>query len=405
MRSRRLFLCCYAISCVEGSEAGVGFGWLLAARKAWEGEVILLCSTCDPATRHAIRQLDNISIVEFGVVFGGNEKMLRFCEKPIFRFLIHYAYQNWLDQVVNHVGVGFKDDVFHYVNYVGFRFRLNLSQFKGRIVRGPVGGSAYSSWSNILSAPFLTGCYLCLRNVKNWIDVWRVKNTYCTDFDFLIFATNADSAILSSNSETSAVHSEIIFSDVLLPASQATRSCESVQITWIGEYTALKNPHALLRVLSQLVKMGCHNFKCVLFFKSTGEKDIAKLAARFKELANFVELVVDAPRNQVLARLRHSHLYVNLSRKDLTSTALAEALVSQCIPIVANRNGFVDVVDLTNGILLPEENIEGHLLNILIRFMTDARSFEAFPSEPSVCLERFGVLAAVEILREAYGVK
>ena len=229
MRAKKLFLCCYAISSSEGSEAGVGFGWLLAARKAWVGEIILLCSVCDPSTQSAIEQLGNIEIVEFGVLFHGKENTARFFEKPIFRFFIHHAYQGWLDRVVDYVGAGSEDDIFHYVNYVGFRFKVNLNNFTGRIVRGPVGGAAYSSWSNILSAPFLTGCYLCLRNVKNWIDVLRVKNAYCCESNFFIFATSTDKSILGGNIGSSAVHSEIVFHDDLLPKTENRKTDESVQ--------------------------------------------------------------------------------------------------------------------------------------------------------------------------------
>ena len=89
MRPKKLFLCSYAISRSQGSEAGVGFGWLLAARQAWDGKIFLLCGVCDPHTRHAIELLGNIEIVEFGVLFDGQETITRFCEKPIFRFLIH----------------------------------------------------------------------------------------------------------------------------------------------------------------------------------------------------------------------------------------------------------------------------------------------------------------------------
>lgn len=363
----KLLISAYACSPYQGSEPGVGWGFINELSMHHKLHVI-----CESRYKKEISEYlynNPSSSVVANVKFYFLNRDRNFFLEKVWPPSYYWTYREWHQEAFNLSKIlhsEHKFDAAHQLTMVGFREPGYLWKLGIPFVWGPVGGMGYFPKEYFSSVGLYGSLYFKLYNFFNYLQMnfaTRPRKAAKYAGKGLIGATteNIEGFHKYWNNDKA-----MLISEVGLPPSRASkpnsrREGEALRIVWSGQHIPGKALNLALEAVAQLPE-GCNWELNIL-----GE---GKLTNVYKKLAN--ELCISdkvhfhgrIPREQALLVMQKSHLMVITSLRDLTSTVVIEALANGLPVISLNHCGFHDVVDNTCGIKIELTHPESTVLDI-----------------------------------------
>ena len=355
----KVLVCAYACSPVQGSEPGMGWGWVEAISKYHDLWVLTEKDEFQAEVEAGLAARPDLARrVRFFFIRKHRHRTLRKIWPPSF----YWFYRRWHWEAYElaralHAEVGF--DVVHQLNMEGFREPGYLWKLDAPFVWGPVGGMGLMPWHFL----FVSGCYGAVyhlaKNIVNLLQMRllpRPKKAARAARGALIAATGGTrEAMRRFFGEDSVVVTEVGPLSEHRAEPLIAREAEApIRIVWNGLHIPRKGLPLLLRALPRLGP----EVAWELHILSDGPQRAAwrRLASRLG-LENRCHWYGWLPtRNPAVAITQSAHVLVITSLEELTSTVLLEAL-SLGVPVVClDHCGFSDVVTAECGIKIAVEN-------------------------------------------------
>jgi glycosyltransferase involved in cell wall biosynthesis len=349
----RLLVCAYACSPYRGSEAGIGWGWVNMIARFGETWALTDAANREDIERETSRDPSRYENLHF--VYVPRTRWLK--TEKFWPPAYLWTYRCWQREAYKlgcelHDKIGFS--LVHVVTYVGFRVPGPFWKMDIPLVWGPIGGLENTPW-RLLPAMGPRGAihYGC-QNVIETFDkllLREPKRAFAKARGAIIAATSGiQGEIEWWYGEKSAVICEVGAPPSVADSYARREAGRNLRICWSGAHLPCKGLPLLLHALAKLPADASWAVSIL------GE---GPCTTKWKRLAQ--RLGIDArctwtgnlSREDALATMGRSHVFVITSLKDLTSTVLLEAL-SRGLPVICpNHCGFSDVVNDQCGIKLP----------------------------------------------------
>jgi glycosyltransferase involved in cell wall biosynthesis len=350
----RILISAYACSPVQGSEPGVGWGFVSGLAKHHEVWVIVE----EEKFRHQIEQYlqaqpDLRRRIHFYFIRKLRNRLLRKIWPPSY----YRYYRKWHEEALVlartlHAEVGF--DLVHQLTMVGFREPGYLWKLGVPFVWGPVGGMGAFPWRFLLKVGVLGALYYLGYNLYNLAQERWLRRPR-------LAARAAGRALISATPENQkgtlrhwgcASH---LICEVGLPNRSIVEpsfrhSDEPLRIVWTGLHIPRKALNIGLEALSGLPGAT----KWELHVLGKGPRTAAWIRqARSSGIYDRCRFHGWLPRDEALSVMASAHVMLITSLRDLTSTVAVEAL-AQGLPVVClDHCGFGHVVNEDCGIKVP----------------------------------------------------
>ncbi len=376
----RLLVIAYACNPYQGSEEGVGWGWVRAIAGQHEVDVI----TAGFHRRDIERALADQAVAPRNVTFHyviakpwhyRPNMCWRFIETSAAKPLMNVAYAAWQRDAYRlacrlHAQVGF--DLVHLVTYVGFRFPGQFWKMDIPLVWGPIGGLENTPWRFLpLLGPY--GCaYFACRNIINSLQKRFLpgpKRAFAKAAGAIIAATEGiRREIHHWYGQESLIISEIGPPREIAAAPTLREPGEPLRLIWSGRHLSGKALPLLLKALALLDGRGIERRRSLGEDGKTsrGHLDwrLTVLGAgpntlRWQRICSRLAIARNCAwpgwiaRDEAVRLMSQAHVCVITSMKDLTSTVLVEALAAGLPVICPDHCGFANVVTPDCGIKLP----------------------------------------------------
>jgi len=355
MRRPRVLYLAYACAPGWGSEPGIG--WNRAVEMAKYCDVWVVCD--EESCRTWIEDYFDTHPANPHLHFVYVPRQRS--EQWLFRLPggFYAAYHLWHHRAYRvacqlHAEVGF--DLTHQVTFGGYREPSHLWKLDVPFVWGPVGGTQNYPWQFLLGAGAIGSAKEILRNLINLTQLRfssRVRK-----------AARAAAAVFASNStgvedlKRSTGVETILLTDVGIeqeacPASPVTRQAGPLRILWSGVLETRK----ALELLIEAIALMPEDVECEVRILGEGS---AK--TRWQRLAT--QRGVDSqfrwsgqlPRDEAVACLKESDVFVFTSLRDTTGTVLVEAMASGTPIVCVDHQGATDIIEENYGFKVPPTN-------------------------------------------------
>ena len=352
----------YACNPYQGSEEGVGWGWVREIAKRHSVHIITAEYQRQPLELYAKDHPEFFKNIVFHFVAPKpwHYRPSRFWKRVdalSLTPLVNFAYMDWQRHAYRlacRLHARFAFDLVHLITYVGFRFPGRFWQKDIPLVWGPLGGLENVPWRFL---PML-GWKGCLHQAA-----WNTVNSLQKRFlpgprrafkkaaGGIIAATDGiRREILRWYAQESQVICEIGTPPVISDQVQCRRPEEPLKLVWSGLHLPRKALPLLLEALAEVSP--------ALPWQLTvlGQGPCTRTWQRRAEalgVGDRCQWTGWLPRDQSLMKMQEAHVMVITSLKDLTSTVLIEAL-AQGLPVICpDLCGFPDVVTAECGIKIP----------------------------------------------------
>lgn len=376
-RRLKVLVSAYACSPDEGSEAGVGWGWVKAISEHHDLWVLTGSQFRESIETQLCRQPDLRQRIHFHYIPRTRYHLAEQIWPPAY---LHTYRRQWQEDAYKvgqrlHGEIGF--DIVHQLTYVGFRVPGHLWKLGIPFVWGPIGGLEQTTWSLVPSLGLRGAVHFTARNL---INEWDRRFSRLPRRAFRA----AEGGIIAA---TSGIQREIarfygrqstVISEIGLPPQTQTAPCrrdpsEPLQLLWCGNLVpgkALPFLFAALRRLPQdpqwrLTIIG--SGPCAAQWRGVARK--LGVAGRCNWLGSI-------PRAAVLQHMQRAHVLVVTSVYDLTSTVVVEALANGLPVICPDHCGFRDAVTPECGIRVPAQSsreLVGGLRDAILRLQDEPR--------------------------------
>jgi glycosyltransferase involved in cell wall biosynthesis len=360
MNRLRILAVAYACDPSRGSESGVGWGWVNAIAADHDVTVITADYNATNINRY-LKDRDSSVRNSLRFLYVRNrpwhyrpQGIWLKIENSIAKPLMNLAYQDWLQyayEEANRELAQSRYDLVHLITYVGWRFPGAFYRLGIPFVWGPIGGMANTPWRLLPILGPKGAFYYAARNLINSLQLRTLPgpgHALRAANQGVIAATSENQRELWNHfGVVSQVICEVGPPDLVVTRPKARNENEPFRICWSGQHLPGKALHLLLRAAARLPK----DINCSIEILGDGPGNPV-----WRSLAS--RLGVDhrchwhgwLPRDQSLAVMKDSHVFVITSLKDLTSTVAVEA-ISLGLPIVSlDHCGFADLVTEECGI-------------------------------------------------------
>lgn len=355
--SRRLNVLIQAYACnpKQGSEEGVGWGWVRAIaehhnvhvltaeyhREDIEGELSLEPSLREKMTFHYVpAKRWHYRPTSLWV------KIENSAMKP----LMHLAYRSWQRDAFAYarkLSAASEIDVVHVITYVGFRFPGHYWRLPAPLVWGPIGGLENTPWRYLPAFGIRGGIMFAGRNILNSLDIALLrgpKRAFRKAEGGVIAATSSiKNEIRKRYGVDSVVRCEI--GAVGSPKQGCVNSrddAEPLRIIWSGLHISRKALPLLLQALAALPNSV--RWQLVVLGSGPLTNKWRSLAAS-KGIDDRIKWTGRVDRASAIDMMSSAHVMVITSLYDLTSSVLVEAL-SVGLPVICpDHYGFSDAID------------------------------------------------------------
>jgi glycosyltransferase involved in cell wall biosynthesis len=349
----KVLVSAYACNPYQGSEPGVGWGWINAIAIYHEVWVIT-----DEFNRPDIEK----EVKEY----PDRYKNIHFYYLPRIRWLkleklwppsYHWTYSLW-ERAAYRIGCNLHKklnfDLVHHLTYVGFRNPGFLWKLDIPFIWGPIGGLENTPWRLLAIIGTKGSLYYAIRNVINSLHkrfLSAPKRAFCKAHGGIIAATEGiRKEIFHWYAEDSIVICEIGPPPLNAGNYSIRNDGEPLRLSWSGQHVPGKALPLLFKALStisadidwhlDILGEGPYTSKWQMLSKKIG---IASRCTWHGHLH----------RTDAIKIMHESHVFVITSIKDLTSTVTLEAL-SQGVPVIClDHCGFSDVINNGCGIKVP----------------------------------------------------
>lgn len=355
MTSRlRVLISAYACSPYQGSEPGVGWGfvatlaerhdlWVIVEEEKFRSEI----------ERYLAENPEFSRSVRFFFLRKRRNRRLRKIWPPSY----YWYYRQWqLDALTLaerlHGEIGF--DLAHQLTMVGFREPGYLWRLGVPFVWGPVGGMGSFPWRFLPTVGAYGAAYYLGYNLYNYLQMRFARRSR-------LAAVAAGSGLLTATPENQFGAKKYwgcpstLISEVGLPPGatlEPTRRHpgEPFRMIWTGQHT----PGKALDLALSAVGMQATGLQWELHVLGRGPRTEAwRQLAQELGVADRCQFHGWLPRDQALGVMATSHLMLITSLRDLTSTVTVEALALGLPIVCLDHCGFAGVVDDRCGIKVP----------------------------------------------------
>ncbi len=360
---KRVLAIAYACNPYRGSEHGVGWGWLgmiAQNHKVWclccendRKDIEKFCSD-HPESAFAV----SVTFIFVRHVFS--VFITRYVWKPYYL----WTYRKWQKDayvIAKKLHEEQPFDLCHLITYVGFRVPGLFYKLDCPFIWGPIGGLENTPWRYLPALGLKGGGHY---GVRNLINSWQKR--------FLerpkdAFSNAAESgAVIAA---TSSIQSEIrkwygVDSTVICEVGPPSigndvevverKDDEPLRLCWSGRHQPGKALPLLLKALVSL-PAGV-DWHLDVLGDGPCRKKWMRQAGKLG-LNDRIKWHGQLPRAKAGLAMRHCHLFVITSLKDLTSSVLLEALALGLPVICPDHCGFSDVVDGENGLSVPVDTL------------------------------------------------
>ena len=360
MTRLRILAIAYACNPTRGSEFGVGWGWVHAVSACHDVTVITADYNCGDIERY-LREHEGLTCNNPRFIYVMNRPWhyhprglwLKVESSPA-KPLMNLAYQDWLRCAFNEAKREIahnRYDLVHLITYVGWRFPGSFYRLGIPFVWGPIGGVKNTPWRLLPFFGFRGALYYGVRNLINSLQLRVLQGPRRA-------LRAADKGVISATSEIQEelwnrfrVKSHVICEvgqPQLVDAEPTQRDKkEPFRICWSGTHLPGKALHLLLHAAARLPKDLSYSIE--ILGDGPCNRAWRALASRLR-IDDHCHWHGWLPRDQSMAVMRNSHVFVITSLKDLTSTVAVEA-ISLGLPVVClDHCGFADLVTDECGI-------------------------------------------------------
>lgn len=349
----KILISAYACSPFQGSEPGVGWGFVKELSESHELHVI-------------VEKEKFKSDIEMWLESGGqfaNKVTFHFIQKKRNRWLrklwppsYYWYYKAWhkeayklaveLDRVEDF-------DLTHQLTMVGFREPGYLWQHYKPFVWGPVGGMGLFPLAYYSEVGLKASLYYFAYNIINTIHMRfssRPRKAAKRARNALLTATPENQRYsLTHWGVASQVMTEVGLPDLEVIDHSTRKVGEPLRICWSGLHIPRKGLGLLLQALTKVPNI---NWQLDVLGEGPCTKKWQRLAQQLN-IDNAVIFHGKKSREECLHLMQRSHVFVMTSLRDLTSTVIIEALACG-LPVICNDHcGFSGVINEQCGIKLP----------------------------------------------------
>ena len=360
MRRLKILAIAYACNPTQGSESGVGWGWVHAISAGHDVTVITADYNSGDIERY-LREHEGLTCNNPRFIYVKNRSWhyrprglwLKIESSPA-KPLMNLAYQDWLRYAFEEAKREVEQnryDLVHLITYVGWRFPGKFYQLDIPFVWGPIGGMKNTPW-RLLPVLGLNGAlYYAGRNLINSLQLRTLrgpKHAMQAAENGVIAATlDIQEELWDRFRVKSHVICEVGQPQLVVADPTQRDEKEPLRICWSGLHLPRKALHLLLRAAALLPKD--LNYSIEILGDGPCNRAWRSLASRLG-IEDRCHWHGWLSRDQSLAVMRNSHVFAITSLGDLTSTVAVEA-VSVGLPVVClDHCGFADLVTDECGI-------------------------------------------------------
>jgi len=355
MKRLKVLVIAYACSPNQGSEPGMGWGFVSEIAKFHD--VWVICEEDkfkDEIEAELNKNKEKYSNVKFLFIKKERHRLLRKLWPPSY-YWFYKAWHKQAYQLASQLHEKYKFDLMHQLNMVGFREPGFLWKIDVPFVWGPVGGLNQVPM-NFLTCMGWKGAFFYLsRNIFNYLQQQWLSRPK-------LAAHKANKGLIAASVDTQVAMNKIwqvdstVISEVgqlklieqFVPACRANN--ESLKIAWSGVHVYRKALPLLLNALEQVHSNVNWELNVLGEGALTGEW---KALAKKNNVDDFCRWHGWLDKKEAVRIVQNSHVFIISSLSDLTSTVTLEAL-SLGLPIIClDHCGFADVVNERCGIKIP----------------------------------------------------
>ena len=354
MKRLKVLVSAYACSPCQGSEPGMGWGWVNAMSQ--HHELWVICSEkFRSETENALDKNPELrDCIHFHYI---PRKRFRLIEK-LCPLSYYWTYRTWQQDACRlaanlHSEICF--DVAHQLNMVGFREPGYLWKLPIPYVWGPIGGLELTPWRFLSCMGTYGALYHGARNITNLLQMNflpRPRRAADKADANIISATDGIARLVRKlwhrNSKTICEIGIDPQNVTFIPRTKI--ESEPIRIAWSGQHTPGKALNLLLGALRVLPK----NVNWHLDVLGSGSMTKKwKLLAKRYGIDSQCKFHGWLSRENALSVMSVANVFVITSLKDLTSTVLIEA-ISYGLPVIClDHCGMADVINQDCGIKIP----------------------------------------------------
>jgi glycosyltransferase involved in cell wall biosynthesis len=365
MKARlKVLVSAYACSPYQGSEPGVGWGFVAELAKHHDLWVIVEEEKFRADIERYLADKPAFSQnVKFHFIQKQRNRLLRKLWPPSY----YRYYRQWHQDALVlakklHAEVSF--DLAHQLTMVGFREPGYLWQLGVPFVWGPIGGMGLFPWRFLPKLGVYGALYYTGYNLYNWMQMRFMQRprvaAQVAGSGLLAATPNDQAAALAYWGKRSTVITEVGLPNPPLETLQQRIPGAPLRIIWTGLHIPRKALNLGLEALGRLPA----DMPWELHILGKGPR-----TASWKQLAAQLGIADKChfhgwiPRDKALETMATSHVMLITSLRDLTSTVTIEALALGLPIVCLDHCGFAHVVDDTCGVKValtaPNEVIEG----------------------------------------------
>lgn len=374
-RRLRLFVSAYACSPFQGSEPGVGWGFIahLAARHDLDVAVEEDKFKDEILTWIEANPEHPASRIRFHFIRKKRNRLLRKIWPPSY----YWYYREWhrrVEKLARKLDAEHNFDILHQLTMVGFREPGYLWRIGRPFVWGPVGGTGVFPLRFLGQVGLYGMVYYATYNLLNLLQIRflrrpRLAARYAGKG--LIVATSENfQAAHTYWKQDGTILAEVGNSGLGRHTFTPRRRGDPLRIVWSGQHIPRKALNLALKTLSQVGKE--HHWELHVLGQG-------KLTAQWRSVAETLGLADRCvfhgklPRDEALSIAASCHVALITSLRDLTSTVTIESL-ELGLPVIAPKHcGFADAITEDCGILIPVTTPQRYMSQTAVAIETLAR--------------------------------
>lgn len=347
----------YATSPYQGSEAGVGWGYISALSKYHDLWVIVEDEKFRTDIEQYLEEQPEFGQrVHFYFIQKQRNRLLRKLWPPSY----YWYYRRWHQDAYRlaeklHLEVRF--DLAHQLTMVGFREPGYLWKMNIPFVWGPIGGMGFFPWRFLSAVGKYGALYYLGYNLLNWLHMNFLRRPRLAAEKATLGLVTGLIAATPENRDNASKYlgcSSMVLTEVGLPREPVLQIRERVadeplRVVWTGLHIPRKALNLALLALSHLTDV---NWELHILGKG-GQTSVWQKLAQKLGIYSRCHFHSWVPRVQALEIMHGAHLMLITSLRDLTSTVTVEALALGLPIVCLDHCGFAEVVDETCGLRVP----------------------------------------------------
>jgi len=364
----KVLISAYACSPYQGSEPASSWGLIKSLSRNCDLWVIVESEKFEKEINFWLKEnptaVDNVN---FFFIRKKRNRALRVVWPPSY-YWYYKVWQKDAFKLAKQLDKKHNFDIVHNLTMSGFREPGYLWKIEKKpFVWGPIGGMGFFPSMLLTSFGVKVFIYYLSYNIINFLQMKYSSRPK-------LAAMKAGIGLVCANKENQLgaekfwnVHSKVI-SEVGLPDSLSRNrtfgrrnSGDPLKLIWVGQMIPRKGLMLALDALATLPE--AISWQLTVIGGGPLQHKLQKTVKKLK-LSKKVNFCGKVNRSSVLTEMLRSHVFLQTSMRDLTSTVLIEALASGLPVLSFPYGGFKDIINKDNGILLEAKNYQQMVVSL-----------------------------------------